>query len=63
LENPNLPLLSWFALTFVGIFRTVAIDMRGYGDSEKPSGVNNYSMQYLVDDIKHVVEALGLYAD
>lgn len=38
---------------------TVAIDMRGYGDSEKPSGVNNYSMQYLVDDIKHVVEALG----
>jgi pimeloyl-ACP methyl ester carboxylesterase len=41
----------------------VAIDMRGYGDSEKPSGVKNYSMHYLVDDIKQVVEALGLYAD
>lgn len=38
---------------------TVAIDMRGYGDSEKPSGVKYYSMDYLVDDIKQVVEALG----
>jgi pimeloyl-ACP methyl ester carboxylesterase len=37
--------------------------MRGYGDSEKPSGVKNYSMNYLVDDIKQVVEALGLYTD
>jgi pimeloyl-ACP methyl ester carboxylesterase len=41
----------------------VAIDMRGYGDSEKPSGIMNYSMEYLVDDIKQVVEALGLYTD
>jgi pimeloyl-ACP methyl ester carboxylesterase len=41
----------------------VAIDMRGYGDSEKPSGVKNYTMNYLVDDIKQVVEALGSYTD
>jgi pimeloyl-ACP methyl ester carboxylesterase len=41
----------------------VAIDMRGYGDSEKPSGIKNYGMEYLVDDIKQVVEALGLYTD
>jgi pimeloyl-ACP methyl ester carboxylesterase len=41
----------------------VAIDMRGYGDSEKPSGVKHYRMNYLVDDIKQVVEALGLYTD
>jgi pimeloyl-ACP methyl ester carboxylesterase len=35
--------------------------MRGYGDSEKPSGVNNYAMDLLVDDVKLVVEALGSY--
>jgi len=40
----------------------VAIDLRGYGDSGKPSGVKNYSIPYLVDDIKQVIEALGLYA-
>jgi pimeloyl-ACP methyl ester carboxylesterase len=39
----------------------VAIDMRGYGDSDKPPGIENYSMKYLVDDIKQIVEALGLY--
>jgi len=37
----------------------VAIDLRGYGDSGKPSGVKNYSMSCLVDDIRQVVEALG----
>jgi hypothetical protein len=41
--------------------RTVAIDMRGYGDSEKPSGVEHYAMDHLVSDVKQVVEALGLY--
>lgn len=38
---------------------TVAIDMRGYGDSEKPSGVKNYTIDLLVSDIKQVVDALG----
>ncbi|KAJ9574479.1 hypothetical protein L9F63_008342, partial [Diploptera punctata] len=38
---------------------TVAIDMRGYGDSEKPNGIENYYVKYLIDDIKHVVEGLG----
>lgn len=37
--------------------------MRGYGDSEKPHGIKNYSMKYLVDDIKQVVEILGKYTD
>lgn len=38
---------------------TVAIDMRGYGDSDKPSGVEHYAMDHLVSDVKQVVEALG----
>jgi hypothetical protein len=45
----------------VYFFRTVAIDMRGYGDSEKPSGVEHYAMDHLVNDVKQVVEALGSY--
>jgi pimeloyl-ACP methyl ester carboxylesterase len=42
-------------------YRTVAIDMRGYGNSEKPPGVENYAMDLLVNDVKQVVEALGSY--
>ncbi|KDR24344.1 epoxide hydrolase 1-like [Zootermopsis nevadensis] len=38
---------------------TVAIDMRGYGDSEKPPGMDSYAMDLLIDDVKHVVQALG----
>jgi len=38
---------------------TVAIDMRGYGDSDKPSGASNYAADLLVDDIKGIVTELG----
>ena len=49
--------------TFKNVYfhRTVAIDMRGYGDSEKPSGVEHYAIDHLVSDVKQVVEALGSY--
>lgn len=40
-------------------FRTVAIDMRGYGESGKPEGAKNYWLPYLVEDVKDVVEGLG----
>jgi pimeloyl-ACP methyl ester carboxylesterase len=33
--------------------------MRGYGDSDKPKGVDRYSMNYLVGDLVGVVLALG----
>ncbi|XP_046395000.1 epoxide hydrolase 4-like [Ischnura elegans] len=38
---------------------TVAIDMRGYGDSEKPKNVADYSKTNLVDDLKDLIIALG----
>ncbi len=38
----------------------VAIDMRGYGDSSKPAGVNNYTMDLLVEDVRALVLALGV---
>lgn len=39
--------------------RTVAVDMRGYGDSDKPGGLEDYKMPCLVNDIKEIIEALG----
>lgn len=35
------------------------MDMRGYGDSDKPSGINEYRMEKLVGDICELVKALG----
>ncbi|XP_059486281.1 epoxide hydrolase 4-like [Neocloeon triangulifer] len=37
----------------------VAIDLRGYGDSEKPRGTAAYSLNTLVDDLRQLVLALG----
>nr|CAD7414994.1 unnamed protein product [Timema cristinae] len=37
----------------------VALDMRGYGDSDKPEGVNSYDIKYLVEDIAQFVKELG----
>lgn len=33
--------------------------MRGYGQSDKPSGIANYDIRKLAADIKNVVEHLG----
>ncbi len=41
-------------------YHVVAIDMRGYGDSSKPAGVNNYTMDLLVEDVRALVLALGV---
>jgi pimeloyl-ACP methyl ester carboxylesterase len=40
-------------------FRVVAVDLRGYGDSDKPSGISNYSVPLLINDLKQLVVALG----
>ena len=39
--------------------RVVAIDMRGYGDSDKPSGVAAYRTSKMIADIKQLIPALG----
>ncbi|XP_062367733.1 epoxide hydrolase 3 [Cinclus cinclus] len=40
-------------------FRVVALDLRGYGDSEKPPGRASYRLELLLGDIREVIEALG----
>ena len=37
----------------------VAVDQRGYGQSEKPIGINNYTVEKLVEDVKQLLEALN----
>lgn len=39
--------------------RCVALDMRGYGDSDKPEGVSSYQVKHLTEDIRAVIEGLG----
>lgn len=44
---------------FKSEFRVVAIDMRGYGESDLPLSTESYRFDYLVTDIKDIVEYLG----
>lgn len=46
-------------LTYILYSSTVAVDMRGYGDSEKPSRVSAYELPNMVADIKGLIEHLG----
>jgi len=40
-------------------YYNVAIDMRGYGLSSKPEGVDNYNVDLLVNDVKEIIAKLG----
>jgi len=40
-------------------YRCVAFDMRGYGESDKPVGVENYTLKVLMNDVKQMIQALG----
>lgn len=44
---------------FKSEFRVVAIDMRGYGESDLPLPSESYRFEYLVTDVKDIVEYLG----
>ena len=40
-------------------YYTVAIDQRGYNLSDKPKGVENYDLKFLVGDVAAVIKQLG----
>jgi pimeloyl-ACP methyl ester carboxylesterase len=42
-----------------GGFRAVAPDLRGYGGSDKPRGLDAYRIDVLAEDVAHLVAALG----
>ena len=41
-------------------FKLIIPDMRGYNLSDKPKGIHNYKISYLIADIKGLIEVLGL---
>ena len=54
----------WYAwhrqLEFFGAERvSAALDMRGYGQSDKPPGVDTYSIPHLVDDVTAVLDRIS----
>ena len=44
---------------FASDYRVVAVDMRGYNDSDKPENVSAYQMSELVADVKGTIDGLG----
>ena len=42
-----------------GDYRTAAIDLRGYNQSDKPEGIEHYAFPLLLADVKAVVDDLG----
>lgn len=57
---------SWYswrhqlaALSAAG-FRAVAADMRGYGQSERPESIDQYTLLHLVGDMVGLLDALGV---
>src|SRR5271169_6215105 len=56
---------SWYswrhqllALSAAG-FHAVAVDMRGYGQSDRPEGIDQYTLLHLVGDMVGLLDALG----
>ena len=47
------------AVTAAG-YRAIAPDLRGFGDSDAPEGVENYGLFTLVADITAILDALGI---
>ena len=47
-----------YVFIFWSNFRVVALDMRGYGESEKPTGVENYVIDKLDNDLKVITSQL-----
>lgn len=44
---------------FKSEFRVVAVDMRGYGESDLPLAADSYRPELLLADVKDMVEHLG----
>ena len=40
-------------------YHTVAVDLRGYNDSDKPEGLSAYQMSEFVEDVRGVITGLG----
>lgn len=41
------------------LLRVVAVDMRGYGDSDKPRSSETYQLNILIEDVRQLILKLG----
>ncbi|CAB3410653.1 unnamed protein product [Caenorhabditis bovis] len=41
-------------------FRCIAIDMRGYNETDKPTTTSDYNLKFLIEDIREFIDKLGL---
>jgi pimeloyl-ACP methyl ester carboxylesterase len=41
-------------------FRVIAPDLRGFGESSRPEGVEAYAMGHIVEDVRGILRALGV---
>lgn len=70
--DPNKPIMLflhgfnefWFTwrnqiVEFSGEYRTIAVDLRGFGDSDKPSSINSYKLSILINDLKNFIEYIN----
>lgn len=44
---------------FKSEYRVVALDLRGYGETDAPPHKENYKLDCLIADIKDILESLG----
>lgn len=40
-------------------YRVVALDLRGYGETDAPSCKENYKLDYIIVDVKEILDSLG----
>ncbi|XP_076441555.1 epoxide hydrolase 1-like [Babylonia areolata] len=40
-------------------YRVVAVDLRGYGETDKPPGIASYALPLLVEDVRQFITVLG----
>lgn len=45
---------------FKSEYRVVALDLRGYGETDAPAHRENYKLDCLITDIKDILESLGV---
>ena len=41
-------------------FKVVAPDLRGFGESDRPEGVEHYSLLHVIEDVRGILDALGI---
>ena len=45
--------------TVIFVYRCVAFDTRGYGESSKPAHISDYTLDQIVEDIDHLITYFG----